>query len=62
MKKKYRIYAIEYSSKTIPDGWNFTNYTEYAFIQKGYHSDYDSYEEAEEALMTKPEYQYSTYT
>lgn len=64
MKKKYRIYTIESRTSTIPDGWHITNYTEYAFTQKGYKRDYDSFEEAETALMTEPEYQYSaaTYT
>ena len=62
MKKKYRIYVIESRTSTIPDGWHITNYTEYTFTQKGYKRDYDSFEEAETALMTEPEYQHSTNT
>jgi hypothetical protein len=64
MKKKYRIYTIESHTSPVPDGYHITNYTEYAFTQKGYKRDYDSFEEAETALMTEPEYQYSasTYT
>jgi hypothetical protein len=62
MKKKYRIYTIKSQTSTIPDGRHITNYTEYAFTQKGYKRDYDSFEEAETALMTRPEYEYPTAT
>jgi hypothetical protein len=59
MKKKYRIYIVEHKSSTVPDGWYLTNYAEYAFTQKGYCHDYDTIDEAEEALISESIYKHS---